>query len=141
MDNIQREENIQQEEDFDKPQGENYTHYCNFSPEEQYQYCLKRYGDYLAIDNRQKFKKSLNMRYYLNNNYHNFYYDYDMDKFLLNSNESETAEHITTLNQMIMYLRVQHIGPASINWVNPFYSKDIQYLSDDSKWYPLSNFL
>ena len=135
MDNPQ-ENNLEK----DQPSGENYTHYATFSPEEKYQYCLKKYEDLVTIDNRQKFKKSLHMRYFLNNGYHNFYYDYDMDKFLLNSNESETYQHITTLNQMIMYLRVQHIGPDSINWIHPLYSNHIQYFSDNSEWKSISEF-
>lgn len=138
------ENNKTQEDKFENNQqrqdNENYTHYSKFSPEEQYQYCLKQYDNLVNFDNRQKFKKSLHMRYFLNNNYHNFYYDYDMDKFLLNSNESETAEHIHTLNQMIMHLRVKNIGPESINWIHPLYCIHVQYLSDNSEWKSISDF-
>lgn len=130
--------------DIDNPQEnkvDNYTNYSKFSIDERYQYCLKNYDNFLEIKNRETFKKSLHMRYYLNDKYHNFYYDYDMDKFLLNSTESDTADKIDTLNQMIIYLRVHNMDETSINWIHPLYSRYIQYLNDNSQWCSLSDFL
>lgn len=115
-----------------------YDKYVKMNLEDRYEFCVKNYTC-MEINNKEVFGKNLNMRYSLNGIYHNFYYDFEKDKFLLNSNELNTINLINNLNQMIMYIRVYNMDESSINWINPLYSKYIEYLNDDNEWKSISS--
>lgn len=135
MENIHQ---IKKDEIENKDHSSNYMKYIKMSLHEKYEFCIKEYN-FLQLNNKELFKKDLHMRYILNNKKHNFFYDYEQDKFFLNSNEDNTVNIINNLNEMIMYIRVHNMGDESINWIHPLYSDHIQYLKNDSdEWESLS---
>jgi len=131
-------EDIKDNEDT-KENNDNYSKYLKMSNEEKYEFCVKEYN-FIHINNRGLFKKDLHMRYILDEKTHNFFYDYEQDKFFLNSKEGDTVNIINTLNEMIIYIRIHNMkDESSINWINPLYSDNIKYLENESnEWISLS---
>jgi len=120
--------------------NDKYSKYVKMSNQEKYEFCIKEYN-FIHIDNKKLFKKDLHMRYILKDETHNFFYDYEQDKFFLNSNEEDTVNKINSLNDMIIYIRVHNMDDGSINWIHPLYSNNIQYLEEQSnEWISLSIF-
>lgn len=132
-------DNIPNHQKDSENNNDNYTKYIKMSYEERYEFCVQQY--FLQLNSKELFRKNLHMRYILNKKIHNFFYDYEQDKFFLNSNEQDTVNKINNLNEMIMYIRVYNMDERSINWIHPLYCENIQYLEDDSKeWKSLSIF-
>lgn len=131
-------ENIKDNKDT-KENNDNYSKYLKMSNEEKYEFCVKEYN-FIHINNRELFKKDLHMRYILDEKTHNFFYDYEQDKFFLNSKEGDTVNTINTLNEMIIYIRIHNMkDESSINWIHPLYSNNIQYLEEQSnEWISLT---
>lgn len=131
-------ENIKDNKDT-KENNDNYSKYLKMSNEEKYEFCVKEYN-FIHINNRELFKKDLHMRYILDEKTHHFFYDYEQDKFFLNSKEGDTVNTINTLNEMIIYIRIHNMkDESSINWINPLYCDNIKYLENESnEWISLS---
>ena len=133
-------ENIKDNKDTEENNNDFYSKYVKMSNDEKYDFCVKEYN-FMHIDNKKLFKKDLHMRYILNENTHHFFYNYEQDKFFLNSKELDTVNKINSLNEMIIYIRVHNMDDSSINWIHPLYSDNIQYLRDESnEWISLSIF-
>jgi hypothetical protein len=132
-DNKLKMENNKKEKEYKNNEVNNYK---QMTLNQRYDFLKEKYSNLNLCDNKRFFKQSLNLKYVLNNIEHEFYYDENLNKFLLKSNKSENI--FDSINDIIMYIRVMNMDEGSISWVHPFYINDIQYHHDNKIWIPIS---